>query len=149
MHVYAMYVSDTAAAVSASFSQTHTCTRTHARTHSLTHSLTHSHSLSHTGKCISTDGLGASASFAYPYRLAMDERGRLLVAEAVKFDSLRMVEAGLAPPPWSEWEKCGLMLAFMGVFHARLGAQSTAKPLAALGSDDVVRGVLWPLLVRS
>ena len=124
-------------------------THVHARTHSLTHSLTHSHSLSHTGKCISTDGLGASASFAYPYRLAMDERGRLLVAEAVKFDSLRMVEAGLAPPPWSEWEKCGLKLAFMGVFHARLGAQSTAKPLAALGSDDVVRGVLWPLLVRS
>jgi hypothetical protein len=46
------------------------------------------------------DGAGPGARFTDPYRLALDERGRLLVAEYGREDTLRVVEASLAPPPW-------------------------------------------------
>jgi hypothetical protein len=46
------------------------------------------------------DGAGAVARFNEPDRLALDERGRLLVAESGRKDTLRMVEASLAPPLW-------------------------------------------------
>jgi hypothetical protein len=46
------------------------------------------------------DGAGAGARFEKPYALALDERGRLLVAEADRADTLRVVEAWLAPPAW-------------------------------------------------
>jgi hypothetical protein len=36
----------------------------------------------------------------FPYALALDERGRLLVAEAGRADTLRVVDASLAPPAW-------------------------------------------------
>jgi hypothetical protein len=45
------------------------------------------------------DGAGAGARFKKPYALALDERGRLLVAED-RVDTLRVVEASLAPPAW-------------------------------------------------
>jgi len=49
------------------------------------------------------DGTGAVARFNQPYRLAFDERGRLLVAEAAggegRTDTLRVVEAA----PWQTW----------------------------------------------
>jgi hypothetical protein len=35
-----------------------------------------------------------------PNRLALDERGRLLVVEVGRADTLRVVEASLVPPPW-------------------------------------------------
>ena len=46
------------------------------------------------------DGAGAGARFTKPVRLALDERGRLLVAELSRADTLRVVEASLAPPAW-------------------------------------------------
>jgi len=46
------------------------------------------------------DGAGPGARFTKPFRLALDERGRLLVAEVGRVDTLRVVEASLAPPPW-------------------------------------------------
>ncbi len=46
------------------------------------------------------DGAGAGAHFQQPYRLALDERGRLLVTELGRTDTMRVVEASLAPPPW-------------------------------------------------
>ncbi len=46
------------------------------------------------------DGAGAVARFKFPTRLALDERGRLLVAELDRSDTLRVVEASLAPPLW-------------------------------------------------
>jgi hypothetical protein len=46
------------------------------------------------------DGDGAGARFNKPFRLALDERGRLLVSERGRADTLRVVEASLAPPPW-------------------------------------------------
>jgi hypothetical protein len=47
------------------------------------------------------DGAGAVARFNFPCTLALDERGRLLVAEVEgKEDTLRVVEASLAPPLW-------------------------------------------------
>jgi DNA-binding beta-propeller fold protein YncE len=50
------------------------------------------------------DGAGAVARFNQPNRLALDERGRLLVLEHAggrgRFDTLRVVEASLAPPLW-------------------------------------------------
>jgi hypothetical protein len=46
------------------------------------------------------DGAGPGARFTMPYRLALDERGRLLVADFGREDTLRVVEASLAPPPW-------------------------------------------------
>jgi hypothetical protein len=46
------------------------------------------------------DGAGAGALFKEPHRLALDERGRLLVSEVGRPDTLRVVEASLAPPPW-------------------------------------------------
>jgi hypothetical protein len=46
------------------------------------------------------DGAGAVARFKRPWRLALDERGRLLVAECERVDTLRVVEASLAPPAW-------------------------------------------------
>jgi sugar lactone lactonase YvrE len=46
------------------------------------------------------DGAGAVARFNFPIRLALDERGRLLVAEVGRKDTLRVVEASLAPPLW-------------------------------------------------
>jgi DNA-binding beta-propeller fold protein YncE len=46
------------------------------------------------------DGAGAGARFTEPWRLALDERGRLLVMEGSREDMLRVVEASLAPPPW-------------------------------------------------
>ena len=48
------------------------------------------------------DGAGAGARFNEPYALALDQRGRLLVAEAERADTLRVVEASLAPPAWME-----------------------------------------------
>ena len=36
------------------------------------------------------------------FELALDERGRLLVAEDDRADTLRVVEASLAPPAWME-----------------------------------------------
>ena len=44
------------------------------------------------------DGAGAGARFEHPFGLALDERGRLLVAEDGRADTLRVVEASLAPP---------------------------------------------------
>ena len=44
------------------------------------------------------DGAAAGARFQNPFRLALDERGRLLVAEAWRADTLRVVDASLAPP---------------------------------------------------
>jgi hypothetical protein len=46
------------------------------------------------------DGAGAVARFNQPYRLAIDERGRLLVSEVGRPDSLRVVEASLVAPLW-------------------------------------------------
>jgi hypothetical protein len=46
------------------------------------------------------DGAGAGARFEKPYALVLDERGRLLVAEADRADTLRVAEALLAPPAW-------------------------------------------------
>jgi hypothetical protein len=50
------------------------------------------------------DGAGAVARFNKPYRLVLDERGRLLVAELAgsggRTDTLRVVDASLAPPLW-------------------------------------------------
>lgn len=46
------------------------------------------------------DGAGAGARFNHPWRLALDERGRLLVVEFDREDTLRVVEASLAPPAW-------------------------------------------------
>ena len=40
------------------------------------------------------DGAGAGARFTKPWRLALDERGRLLVSEVGRADTLRVVEAG-------------------------------------------------------
>ena len=46
------------------------------------------------------DGAGAGARFQNPCLLALDERGRLLVEEASRAYTLRVVEASLAPPAW-------------------------------------------------
>ena len=46
------------------------------------------------------DGAGAGARFKEPIVLALDERGRLLVAERGRADTLRVVDASLAPPAW-------------------------------------------------
>jgi hypothetical protein len=46
------------------------------------------------------DGDGAVARFTKPWQLALDERGRLLVTDLGREDTLREVEASLAPPPW-------------------------------------------------
>jgi cobalamin biosynthesis protein CobT len=46
------------------------------------------------------DGAGAGARFNEPVALALDERGRLLVAEYGRADTLRVVDASLAPPVW-------------------------------------------------
>ena len=46
------------------------------------------------------DGAGAGARSHHPFALALDERGRLLVGEADRADTLRVVEASLAPPAW-------------------------------------------------
>jgi len=46
------------------------------------------------------DGTGASARFQDPVHVALDERGRLLVTEEDRVDTLRVVEASLAPPLW-------------------------------------------------
>ena len=45
-------------------------------------------------------GAGAGARFKWPLKLALDERGRLLVGEIDRADTLRVVEASLAPPAW-------------------------------------------------
>ena len=72
-----------------------------------------------------TDGVGASVRFDRPIRLALDERGRILVVEAAREDTVRVVEARLAPPRW------------MG--PAEEGAtrvdEATAATLAALQHD--------------
>ena len=44
------------------------------------------------------DGVGPQARFRAPWRLALDPRGRLLVSEFDREDSLRIVEAGLSAP---------------------------------------------------
>ena len=46
------------------------------------------------------DGAGAGARFKEPgpWRLALDEPGRLLVAEVGRADTLRVVDASLTPP---------------------------------------------------
>ena len=46
------------------------------------------------------DGAGAGARFKKPYAMALEERGRLLVAELGREDTLRVVDASLAPPAW-------------------------------------------------
>jgi sugar lactone lactonase YvrE len=46
------------------------------------------------------DGAGAGARFHEPFRMALDERGRLLVAECGRAGMLRVVDASLAPPAW-------------------------------------------------
>ena len=46
------------------------------------------------------DGAGPGARLTKPCRLALDERGRLLVSEVSRADTLRVVEASLAPPAW-------------------------------------------------
>ena len=46
------------------------------------------------------DGAGAVARFNKSCRLLLDERGRLLVSEDDREDTLRVVEASLAPPLW-------------------------------------------------
>ncbi len=46
------------------------------------------------------DGAGAVARFNETYALALDERGCLLVTELGRKDTLRVVEASLAPPLW-------------------------------------------------
>jgi uncharacterized membrane protein YgcG len=51
-------------------------------------------------KAGTADGAGAGARFKTPWRLALDERGRLLVAECGRVDTLRVVDASLAPPAW-------------------------------------------------
>ena len=45
------------------------------------------------------DGDGAAARFCNPARLALDERGRLLVVQAADH-TVRVVDAALAPPAW-------------------------------------------------
>ena len=45
------------------------------------------------------DGAGTGARFEKPCALALDERGRLLVAEHSRAGTLRVVDA-LAPPAW-------------------------------------------------
>ena len=62
------------------------------------------------------DGNGASARFGLPWRLAIDQRGRLLVADALNTDCLRVVEAALSPP-------------------LRLAVQPTIGNLSALQED--------------
>jgi hypothetical protein len=44
------------------------------------------------------DGSGAGARFQHPWRLALDERGRLLVGELGRAETLRVVDASLALP---------------------------------------------------
>jgi hypothetical protein len=46
------------------------------------------------------DGAGAGARFNKPFRLALDERWRLLVTEGGQADTLRVVEASMATQPW-------------------------------------------------
>jgi hypothetical protein len=46
------------------------------------------------------DGAGAGARFKKPWQLALDERGRLLVGKLGRADTLRVVDASLAPPAW-------------------------------------------------
>jgi hypothetical protein len=45
------------------------------------------------------DGAGAGARFNQPIRMALDERGRLLVVP-MRGETLRVVDASLAPPAW-------------------------------------------------
>jgi hypothetical protein len=46
------------------------------------------------------DGAGTVARFNQSFLLALGERGRLLVTELGRKDTLRVVEASLAPPLW-------------------------------------------------
>ena len=46
------------------------------------------------------DGAGEGARFNKPCTLVLDQRGRLLVAEFGRSNTLRVVEASLAPPLW-------------------------------------------------
>jgi len=47
-----------------------------------------------------SDGAGARARFTCPVMLAIDESGRVLVIERGRKDTVRVVEASLAPPLW-------------------------------------------------
>ena len=49
---------------------------------------------------VMVDGADAGAHFNWSYALALDERGRLLVSELVKVDTLWVVEASLVAPLW-------------------------------------------------
>jgi hypothetical protein len=71
------------------------------------------------------DGAGAGARFKQPFRLALDERGRLLVAELGRADSLRVVDASLAPPAW------------MGPVDAAEAAAAQAQEEKALETDKL------------
>jgi hypothetical protein len=51
-------------------------------------------------KAGTADGAGAGARFKEPWRLPLDERGRLLVAECGRAGMLRVVDASLAPSVW-------------------------------------------------
>ena len=68
------------------------------------------------------DGAGAVSRFKHPHSLALDERGRLLVAELGREDTLRVVEASLAPPLW------------MGPVEEAAEALMPAKTLAKLAA---------------
>jgi DNA-binding beta-propeller fold protein YncE len=65
------------------------------------------------------DGVGAGARFNQPCQLALDERGRLLVGEIGREDTLRVVDASLAPPAW------------MGPMDAAAEAELAAQALAS------------------
>jgi hypothetical protein len=66
------------------------------------------------------DGAGAGARFHYPIAMALDERGRLLVGECDRADTLRVVDAWLAPP------------ACMGTVEAAAPDEEKREALAAL-----------------
>jgi len=51
-------------------------------------------------EALGADGAGACARFHEPIALALDERGRLLVVEYDRADTLRVVDASLSPPAW-------------------------------------------------
>ncbi len=82
------------------------------------------------------DGARPGARFTRPTRLALDERGRLLVSEFDRVDTLRVVEDSLAPPPW------------MGPINAAAQAQALEEkdPAIAKLQEDYGKMVETPEL---
>ena len=88
------------------------------------------------------DGAGAVARFKEPLRLAIDERGRLLVAEFERADSLRVVEASLVAPLWMGPVEEAVVTVPAAKAHAALVAlqQDCFK---MVGDSELADVVLW------